>query len=171
MRKLDATLILNMTKDDKKGDISRDNLKRYDIHFPLTDDDSRYDPSQLNSFKLPDHIDCVREGLLEMENITVDGWREHLRQEAQTFAESNMSPTWSTQPHASAFVREEQHQIDKREHSMDWFLADRSLKRCLKIAKRARELLKHPEAEWNYFWRRYVFRLFSEEAWKQQNFM
>lgn len=166
----DHDFCLAMTRDDNTGDISRGNLQLYDIFFHPADHEIPNNSPQSTSSILPDHIESVREGLLEMKNIVVDRWRRHLRKEAEDYAELDMGPTWSSEPRISALVQEEQHQIDRRKHSTQWILADKSLVRCLGIAKQARELLRHPEAEWNYFWRRHVFRSFSEEASRQPSF-
>ncbi|KAJ8115029.1 hypothetical protein OPT61_g3241 [Boeremia exigua] len=160
-----------MTKEDKeKGDISRGNLQQHGIFFHPADSDAESNSANPDPFVLPEHVDSIREGLLEMDNVIADCWREHLRQEAIGYAEADMGPTWSSEPSPAAFVQEEQHLIDKGAHSQEWIVADENLQRCLEIAKRARDLLKHPEIEWNLFWRRHVFRLFSDEADRQSGF-
>lgn len=153
-----------MAKDEVKGDISRDNLERHNICFQPEDYQVPNGPIQSSPFGLPDHVDAVREGLLVMNGIIPKEWEGHLSQEFTEFGEDDLGLTRNHQPQQSAFIQEEQHQLDKQEHCPEWQIADKNLKCCLKVAKRARSLLEDPEAEWSLFWRTDVFPLFDKEA-------
>lgn len=156
-----------MPEDNSKGDISRLNLERYYIYYH---DGTGSDSTRPDPVSLPEHINAVRVGLLMMEDIIPGSWERHLREEHIQFNETNMGSTWTSQPPSSVFVQEERHYLDRQKHSEKWDLADLNLVCCHEIAKLARNHLRDPEAEWNSFWRKHVFCLFSDEASKQPRF-
>jgi hypothetical protein len=150
-----------MSYENLKGDISRLNLQCHDIYYH---DGTEIDPA------LPEHIDAVREGLLTMKNIVAGCWEGHLHEERDEYDEADMGSSWTNSPPSSAFFHEERHNLDRQKHSTKYDSADKGLEPCLKVAKMARKRLEDSEAEWNLFWREYVFRPFSDEASKQPKF-
>lgn len=150
-----------MPQENLRGDISRLNLERHDIYY--------HDGTGID-LPLPHHINAVREGLLTMEDIVPGSWKWQLYEERIRYNEANMGSTWAQSPPESAFVQEERHHLDRKKPSAKWELADMSLVGCHEIATMARSHLKDSEAEWNSFWRKHIFRLFSDEASKHPRF-
>ena len=153
-----------MTRDDTKGDISRDNLKRHGIFFHSDDYLHPNDHTQHSLLALPEYIEAVREGLLVMENFIPREWAGQLREEFTTFGTVDLGLAEPHELPPSAYIQEKRHHVDKRKHSAEWEMADQNLERCVNIAQCAQEQLKVPEAEWNLFWRTHVFKNFNEEA-------
>ncbi|KAH7078108.1 hypothetical protein BKA63DRAFT_602099 [Paraphoma chrysanthemicola] len=151
-----------MTKDEPQRDISRSNLEIHGITFDTRIFPIHESQKQSATRSLPEHIAAVGEALLTFENIIPQGWERHLEKEATTF--NNESPDLP----GSAFVSEEQFEIDLGEHSQEWLLAHQNLKYCNKVAKDAQKLIGNQEPEWSLFWRNEVFVLFNTQIRKQR---
>jgi hypothetical protein len=64
---------IGMAKEDTKGDISRANLQLHRIYIRSDDYQIPENSTQPSPIALSDHIDAIREGLLEMRNIIPHG--------------------------------------------------------------------------------------------------
>jgi hypothetical protein len=154
----------------RKGDIGRENLLLHGISYEPDVYQAHNVSAQPEQFTLPDHVDAVREGLLVMEDMMPREWEQHLRKESVQYGTPDTSPEWMQYPQSPAFLFEEEHEAQTSPRSTEWTTVVKNAQRWERVAKRARDLLEFPEAEWSLFWRSDVFRLFNKEACTQQGF-
>jgi hypothetical protein len=164
-----------MTEVNTGGDISRENLARHGIIYDPRVYQVPKASAQSTSFALPDHIDAVREALLEFDNTIPEDWKEYLCEDFTQFVEQfgreTLGPAWSHQPPTSAFIPLKLYERNRLERSSDWTKADENIKRFEAVAKSAQGLLEDAEQEWNRFWRSSIFMSFTDEAYEQNSYM
>jgi hypothetical protein len=156
-----------MTEDDPKRDISRRNLELHGIYYEPEVYKVHDGFTQSTSYALSNHVDAVREVLLSFENTIPEVFETDISKEFEKFGAADIGPAWTQRPQSSAYIRANYAQHASGKRSTNWETAYKNVECCGEAAENAQRLLEDPEAEWNLFWRKEVFTLFSDEARKQ----
>jgi hypothetical protein len=147
-----------------RGDISRENLERHGIVY----DEKVYacDHQEDNAFSnlgssIPDHVDALREALLEFSSIIPDDWKEIFDDEFKQYGSKISEEKDRLQPSATAYFTLQRYEL--RRPSPQSTAAHENNERCKKIAEAARKRAKEAEAGWTHFLRTNVFGDFDGE--------
>ena len=145
-----------------EGDISRENLKRHGIIYDETvytcdhvDDNMT---GNLNS-SLPDHVDALREALLNFSGIIPSKWEvlfddEFAQYDGKIFEKECIKPPATAYfPQRTFELRSQRQRLTK---------ADENMESCKEIADAARRRTKEAESGWNSFLRKKIFGDFDE---------
>jgi hypothetical protein len=152
-----------MPNSKSKKDISQKNLNLHNIFYEA----DVFRPPCV----LPRHVDAVREALLSFDHIVPDetGWKETFEEEYMAYKPFSVSPETALPPNAS-FIPVAGYEKDFNDRSPQWRTAYNNMKRCVDVAKTARELEADMEEGWTNFWRRSTFHVVSETTKHQPGF-
>ncbi|OAL43945.1 hypothetical protein IQ07DRAFT_260579 [Pyrenochaeta sp. DS3sAY3a] len=140
-------------------DISRKNLRRHGIYYEPNVYQGNHENTGSTAHSLPDHVDAVRDGLLLMEKILPEDCNATLLEDFDEFGSADIGPDWCLRPPPAALVRGTHYERMRQESA-----SHDNLKSCEKIVERAKNITTNSEAEWSHFWRRHMFKLFSDDA-------